>query len=742
MARIRPKLLQENRYGTLYQSPAQRVLDTSTLNGGLNIWDLDYKLNPNQSPDLVNVYWKDGSLSSREGQEYVYNANDNTGTYYGAYGSLFASYENLWHDFIVAHKGGKIYKINPETGQHVAIYNGPLNDVVGGSFFVFGDKLYYMDGKNYIVINSSFEANPVTPYVPLVIVNRKPDGTGGSIYQDENRLSASKRIQFTTDGTSTAYHIPSGYTPMDNTGVVVQLTAPTNTTYYEKQIYASVSALPATGYANIWYYATAENKYYKWGGAVYSETTAPSESLTFTVNRTTGVITFNTAPPEATVSSPSNITITIAKTDTKTENTVLNCTCVAVYGGDTQLAVVCGGTPVQPNAYFWSGNTANGIDPTYFPVSYYNYAGANAEEYITGFGRQQSMLVIFKERSIGKSYFSQSTVDGMEYLSLPYTPINESIGCNIEKSIRLIQNNLVFANTYGGVYVLLDSTAYGENTVKRISRNINGDGKARTNTLIIRSYDSYESLPTKGELGVYYLDESLNKYYVWDESSETYVVTRMAPPSNGLLYDLKTAGVTEVSSFDDSQRYWLVANGKAYVWDYTVSSYQRNEDNICWFYMENINARSWVHTLDATYYGTANGSIAKFIEQYSDFNESIPRRYTFATQNFGTYEVLKDVLKIVFAVRSDTDTSMTILYKTDYGIRADLTPIRAYSWRLAPRDLTHRSLRPLLFAGTAIRTPRCFHVRHFQMQVYSNTINTDMSIVSAQIIYRFSREDR
>ena len=688
--RYRPAYLTENIYGTSYPSPTIRCIDISSLNGGLNLWDLDYRLEANQSPDLVNVYWQDGSLSSRPGQAYVYESAADDEHKYGAF---CACYERPWQNYIIAHKGSMLYKIDPSTGEHTRIYDGELSTSPGGNFFVFGNKLYYLSGHgDYVVIDQTCRASDVSPYIPIVIVNRKPDGTGGDTFQDENRLSPQKKIQFTTDGTSTEYHVPSGYTPMDAMGVIAELTSPSAITYKELQVYTNYAGFPTKGEANIYYYDSETKKYYTWSLNAYNEeTTAPDLTKTFGVNRTTGVITFNKAPAAAMTQSPSNLEITVSKADEDTLNSILNCSCATVYGGDTQLAVVCGGTPKQPNAYFWSGSTQNGTDPTYFPFDYYNYAGASADEYVTGFGKQQSMLVIFKERSIGRSYFSTVTIDDMDYLKLPFTPINESIGCNLSGSIRLIENNLVFANTYGGVYVLLDTSSYGENIVKRISRNINGDG-----------------------------------------------IT-----AKGMLYDTRQVASTAVTSFDDGQRYWLIVDGYgAYLWDYALSSYSRNEENISWFYFNNINARGWFKTVDTNIYFTRNGSIAKFIEQFNDFGEAIERRYTFATQNFGTYEVLKDVIRVIFSVRSDTDSAMRIVYKTDYEIREDKTPIRAYGYRLSPRDLTHRSLRPIMFAGTAVRQPRCYHVRHFAMTLINNAINTDMSVVSAQILYRYNREDR
>ena len=41
------------------------------LAGGLNIWELDYRLRANESPDMRNLIWKDGCLNSRAGQVWV-----------------------------------------------------------------------------------------------------------------------------------------------------------------------------------------------------------------------------------------------------------------------------------------------------------------------------------------------------------------------------------------------------------------------------------------------------------------------------------------------------------------------------------------------------------------------------------------------------------------------------------------------------------------------------------------------
>lgn len=626
--------LKENAYGTAYQSPPERVLDISTLNGGLNLWELDYKLKSNQSPETINMYWKDGCLASRKGQEYLYEAGDED-----TYGAFYAGYERPWYGKWICQKGKKLYAVNPSTGAHTSMYSGNLTEAAGGTFFVFGDNLYYMNGHEYVKITSAHVASDVVPYIPLVVMNRKPDGTGGDLYEDENRLAAGKRVQFTADGTSTVYQLP--YKGLDNTTVT-----------------AIVNGVDKV------------------------------ESTDFTVDRTNGTVTFNTAPTNTTPPVVNNVEITCYKENSDARTSVLSCQCVTVYGTETSLAIVCGGPSAQPNAYFWSGHTNKSLDPGYFPFDYYNYAGT-ADEYITCFGKQQNMLVIFKERSIGKAYFNTTRVNDMTYLELPYTPVNDTIGCNLERSVRLIENNLVFANTESGVYVLLDTSSAGENNVLRISRNVNGDRETK-----------------------------------------------------GLLKDLSSVASTGVVSFNDGHRYWLSVNGNAYVWDYEITSYRAKEENLSWFFFTNIRPMAWFHTEEDDYYGMANGSLVKMSDNYADFGEAIHRSYTFAVQNFGTYDNLKDVLRVIFAVRSDTDTTLNITYKTDHEVRDDRTPIRAWGFRLVPRNLTHRVLRVFPYAFTAIRVPRCFHIRHFTMTLYNDELYSDMSLVGAQIVFRYSRKDR
>ena len=51
---------------------ATKMVDFPWLDGGLNLWEMDYRINRNQSPEMKNLWWQDGVLQCRDGQSYLY----------------------------------------------------------------------------------------------------------------------------------------------------------------------------------------------------------------------------------------------------------------------------------------------------------------------------------------------------------------------------------------------------------------------------------------------------------------------------------------------------------------------------------------------------------------------------------------------------------------------------------------------------------------------------------------------
>ena len=609
-------------------SPAKEyVVNFPRLDGGLNTWELDYRLKDNESPEMVNLLWKDGALCSRDGQAYLTTET---------LGKTRSAYDGEFYGSMFFHNGNKLYRYDQgsDTAECLGGMDIPENK---GAWFRYGDALYYKNRGGFFRITCDYDPSEMIShfwiyssverwtYTPVILINAEPTTGAGNEYQGENRLSGQKTVWYSTVKGVTKYQLP------------VQ-----NIDSVDKVIVDEVELTNG-----------------------------------FTVDLAAGTVTFTSEPTHHEPVRPNTVQITFTKANPDAYNSVMDCNCAAVYGGDQNVCVVLGGCEAQPNAYFWCGNHAV-MDPGYFPFEQYNLAG-DAQDAITGFGKQQNMLVIFKERSIGRAALgTQEMASGRVLLTMNYTAINAGIGCDLPGSIQLVENNLVFANTRNGVCIVRDSSAAYENNITPISRKVD----------------------------------------------------------NGLLPLLKKAET--VCSHDDGERYWLAADGEVYIWDYTLSSYS----DPVWFYFTNIHAVAFASVDRKMMHLDSAGRVTEMRRSFRDYDAPIRKKYRFAAQYMGSYDRLKDITGVIFTVRGDTDTWIRITYETDYETREDRTPVRSMTWRLFPRNLMRRDLSVQRFASVARRKPGCRHIRHFTMELSNNELGMDMAVISAQVLYRYQGRDR
>ena len=425
------------------------------LNGGINRYDPDYRLKANESPEMENLLWRNGMLCSRRGQIFLSDTE---------LGQGFAAYERLWHGYAFAHIGEYLYCFDAESGDYTQLVSGiPL---IRGTFFMFGNQLYYKTRGAYKVITAEevddawqFTCTQVTPYEPVILINASPYDGSGDLYQPENRMSARKTVWYNAVEGVRTYHLPVIATRI----IKVEVNGVELTTGWSYSPFA-------------------------------------------------GTVNFQTAPPVTTPATNNTVRITYELINPEAQQSLYDCRYACVYGGTGELCVVMAGSEAQPNAYYWSGNSNLKMDASYFPIEQVQLAGST-EERITGFGKQQDNLVIFKETSVGKTTLGTQTINDRIFIDLPYVPINASIGCDLPWSIQLVENNLVFANR-SGVYMLLDTTAANENNIQGISRKIN---------------------PVLAKI---------------------------------------TADEDAVCSCDDGTHYYLTVSGSSWAWNYELSSYK------------------------------------------------------------------------------------------------------------------------------------------------------------------------
>ena len=394
--------------------------------------------------------------------------------------------------------------------------------------------------------------------------------------------------------------------------------------------------------------------------------------------------------PDRNASSTVEITYNFDNPDAY--SAVMDCKYAFSGGGKDSLCILLGGCPSQPNAVFWNSNDSVSMNQAYFPMSYYNLVG-DTEDAVTGFGRQYSDLIVFKERSIHKLEYDTQTLDGRELISFTAKPVNAKTGCDLPWTIQLIENNLVFCNTYTGAHILLSSSAAYENNVASLSLKVN-DGR-RT------------ELP-------------------------------------GLLSLVRSGGEgvgSKVRSFDDDHRYWLVCDGAAFLWDYEVSSYT----DPSWFYFSQLGGVEFFRDATHNTYIVGDiskmpvstvGGLARFKQGlYSDYGRPIYKHYQFAVQTLGSLTRQKDVVQVVFALPGDVPASVNLGYLTDLGARDDTTPLAV----TPPAQITGiNPLGPVI----AVRRPDCRHVRSFSMTLKDNTADKGLAIVSAQVLYKYTTPER
>ena len=674
--------------------PKIRVSSIQNLKGGLNIHDTPWQIRANQSPAMQNMYWSDGALRSRPGITAYNN------------GSIVAVDDASVHEFsdLRAHRypfHGWYVICNPHRGVFTLLQaNNPdyWLDVNGedgqaafsvahtdGMFFEYSGDLYYKSVGGYyrLFVSEEYDYNAglyllraeeVVGFVPTTYMNAVPDNLvndvhqfgGGDFYQPYNRMSLKRKILYNCSADTKYVVVPEAVDQADGSLIAE---------YLDAQGAWNGINIPAKVYQ-----ADRTVLDFSDGSLGTALAAAGTDGVTNNIRMTYQV----PATGENLVQY----------------NSVMDCSIVDVYGGNSGLFVVMAGYQKQPNAYFWSGNSDTTLDPGYFPVEHYNLSG-DVSDPIVGFGKQQNMLIVFQERRIGRCSYDTATIDGRTFVTLNYTTINPKVGCDMPGTIQLVENNLVFANRTDGVMFLKDSSSAYENNVVNISQNIE---RPRT--------------------------------------------------ERGLFYDLNGIQPNRVLSFDDSKRYWLMVGDHVWVWDYSLGGEVNNPETLSWFYFDAFPEAACCFALDdafPSFYGR-DGYLRRFKETLTDtFREDgtwerrgqdFDKVLTLPIQDFGTYEVLKNVEKCVFVLRGSGNNFVDVEYETDYGTRLDQTKIYIPGWSLVPRDLTFRNLRIAPFATTAVRKPRCIHVRHFLARMKNANRGDSVAFVSAQIFYTLQGADR
>ena len=228
---------------------------------------------------------------------------------------------------------------------------------------------------------------------------------------------------------------------------------------------------------------------------------------------------------------------------------ITDCKAAVVYGGNTSdgTMVIAAGNPDYPGRYFISELA----DPLSFKEDSYGVAG-NGNEDITAFSKQHSELIIFTENTVNRMKYNYSSETG-GYFSVH--TINSDIGCDVSKSVAVVDNRTVFANSKKGIFILDSTDGFDVLNIMRISGNITDADKNSG----YFSADPDERL--HGCAAVYdgkYMLLCGDSVFIWDFGNSPYV------SSSDYVKAEKKLTWFEFDGFDGSERLFS-ANDELYV---------------------------------------------------------------------------------------------------------------------------------------------------------------------------------
>lgn len=304
---------------TIPSAPERNVVKIETFKG----------VDLNSSPANVEIYrspnapnmMRDvpGKVRKRQGYE-------NIGTYDGRINGvhILKDVENNV-DKTLIHAGTKLYLDGAVIYEEMADERS-----VGRQFY---GKLFIFDGKKALCFGVfkdeeeaasedestvEYEIKPLEDcaYVPTVIVSRNPTG-GGTALEPLNLIGRKWTESFLADGTTKAYQLTTD--ELDDDTVTVRI-------------------------------MTAEG--------VWVDKT---ENTDFTVNRTTGTVTFTKAPSESPVTGYDNVEITAAKSREGYADKINKCRIMSLFGVNGAMdRIFISGNPDYPNQD-WYCEMANGF---------------------------------------------------------------------------------------------------------------------------------------------------------------------------------------------------------------------------------------------------------------------------------------------------------------------------------------------------------------------------------------------
>ena len=335
----------------------------------------------------------------------------------------------MWHGYVaggevtVCAADGAVWNMTEDGAENIGdILDAPT------TFFGFGDKLYILNGSEYLVWDGIGYVETVSGYVPVIVTASAPGG-GGTTLEPVNMLTGKRRVKFSADGESTVYHLPE-----------------TNVTSID---------------------------------FVFVEGAEQTEG--FTVDKAAGTVTFSSAPAQG--SNNVQVFYNVANT---LRDKIEKMRFSEFFNGSSDTRVFLYGD--GSNKAYYCGVTETGeASAEYFPDLYEVQIGT-ANTPITAMARHYSKLLVFKPEAVYATSYSAITLeDGSTTAGFYTVPIHRAIGNEAPGQVQLV-NNYPRSFCTGNIYEWrLATTLYADernakNISDRVQRSMNNADVSKIHT--------------------------------------------------------------------------------------------------------------------------------------------------------------------------------------------------------------------------------------------------------------------
>ena len=379
---------------------------------------------------------EDGDTQLKMGEASVLDNFEITNEYhlrvrpgYNVLHSFNGPVRGMWHGYVaggevtVCAADGAVWNITENGAENIGdILDAPT------TFFGFGDKLYMLNGIEYLVWDGIGYVDSVGGYVPVVVTASAPGG-GGTTLEPVNMLTGKRRVKFSADGESTVYHLPE-----------------TNVTSID---------------------------------FVFVEGAEQTEG--FTVDKAAGTVTFSSSPAQG--SNNVQIFYNVANT---LRDKIEKMRFSEFFNGSSDTRVFLYGD--GSNKAYYCGVTEDGeASAEYFPDLYEVQIGT-VNTPITAMARHYSKLLVFKPEAVYATSYSAITLeDGSTTAGFYTVPIHRAIGNEAPGQVQLV-NNYPRSFCAGNIYEWrLATTLYADernakNISDRVQRSMNNAEVSKIHT--------------------------------------------------------------------------------------------------------------------------------------------------------------------------------------------------------------------------------------------------------------------